>query len=714
MANPTVEVIENENENEPKSEDEFLSVMRERLAHAIESENEIRTQAREDTKFVIGHQWHAQDKADRELERRPCLTINRMPQAVRQVTNDARQNRPAIRVSPIDGGADVKTAKIRQGLIRNIELVSNAKIAYDRALAPAVRGGLGFFRVVAGYFDPLSFYQELRIKSVQDPDTCYLDPNYTEIDGSDAEWGFAFEDVTHAQFKKLYPKAKLCSNNDWGSLPKDYRAWVKKDTVRIADYYYKEWKEKDLYLLSDGSTALEDELPKVPGVLAGQLTVVAERKTLVPIVHHVKSNGYEELERTIWPGRYIPIVPVLGEEIVCEGKRVVEGLVRHAKDPQRMYNYWASAETETISLAPKAPWVGAEGQFQGHENKWATANRKSHAFLEYKPVSHNGQPVPPPQRNIQEAPVQAITQARMLAADDIKATTGIYDSALGAKSNETSGIAIRSRATQAQTSNFHFFDNLSSSIAHGGRILNDAISVVYDAARVIRILGEEDQEEIVKINQDFEYKGENAHFRMDVGKYDVSVSTGPSYESKRQEAAQGMLDFTRSLPQAAAVIPDLIAKNLDWPGAEEMANRLKKTLPPGIAEDDKNQPLPPQAQAQMQQMNQMIEQLTAQLNDANGKIETKTLELESRERIEMAKLQMQAEIELAKLGSAEAIELLRSEISQIEGRLNLLRQHEPVDQDSQIENQPPGPEGVGVGMNEPQAGFTPQSMEDLP
>lgn len=712
MANPTVEEIENS--SEPKSEEELLSVMRQRLAHAMDFERDIRTKAKEDTLFVVGEQWNAQDKADRETERRPCLTINRMPQAVRQVTNDARQNRPAIRVSPVDNGADVKTAKIRQGLIRNIETISNAPIAYDRALAPAVRGGIGFFRIVAGYFDPLSFYQELRIKSVQDPDTCYLDPNYTEIDGSDAEWGFAFEDMSEAQFKKLYPNAKLCSHGNWSELPEDYQTWIREESVRVADYYFKEWQEKQLFLLSDGNTALEDELPKVPGVLAGGVTVVAERKTLVPIVHHVKSNGYEELERTIWPGRYIPIVPVLGEEIVVGGKRILEGLVRHAKDSQRMYNYWASAETETIALAPKAPWVGAVGQFKSRKAQWETANRKNHSFLEYDPVSANGQLAPPPQRNVQEAPVQAITQARMLAADDIKSTTGIYDSALGAKSNETSGIAIRSRASQAQTSNFHFYDNLSRSIAHGGRILNDAISIVYDAARVIRILGEEDQEELVKINQDFQYKGDHAHFRMDVGKYDVSVSTGPSYESKRQEAAQGMLDFTRSLPQAAAVIPDLIAKNLDWPGADEMANRLKKTLPPGIAEDDKNQPLPPQAQAQMQQMNQMIEQLTAQLNDANGKIETKTLELESRERIEMAKLQMQAEIELAKLGSAEAIELLRSEISQIEGRLNLLRQHEPVDPDSQIENQPPGPEGAGVGMNEPQAGFTPQSMEDYP
>lgn len=712
MANPTAEEIENP--SEPNSGEELLSVMRQRLAHAMEFERDIRKQAREDTLFVVGEQWNAVDKSEREFERRPCLTINRMPQAVRQVTNDARQNRPAIRVSPIDNGADVKTAKIRQGLIRNIELISNAPIAYDRALSPAVRGGIGFFRVVAGYFDPFSFYQELRIKSVQDPDTCYLDPNYTEIDGSDAEWGFAFEDMSEAQFKKLYPNAKLCSHGNWEQLPEDYRTWIREESVRVADYYFKEWQEKQLFLLSDGNTALEDELPKIPAVLAGGVTVVAERKTLVPIVHHVKSNGYEELERTIWPGRYIPIVPVLGEEIVVGGKRILEGLVRHAKDSQRMYNYWASAETETISLAPKAPWIGAVGQFKSRRAQWETANRKNHSFLEYDPVSANGQLAPPPQRNVQEAPVQAITQARMLAADDIKSTTGIYDSALGAKSNETSGIAIRSRASQAQTSNFHFYDNLSRSIAHGGRILNDAISVVYDAARVVRILGEEDQEEIVRINQDFEYKGEHAHFRMDVGKYDVSVSTGPSYESKRQEAAQGMLDFTRSLPQAAAVIPDLIAKNLDWPGADEMANRLKKTLPPGIAEDDKNQPLPPQAQAQMQQMNQMIEQLTAQLNDANGKIETKALELESRERIEMAKLQMNAEIELAKLGSAEAIELLRSEISQIEGRLNLLRQHEPVDQDSQIKNQPPGPEGAGVGMNEPQAGLTPQSMEDYP
>lgn len=664
------------------SDEDILKIARDRFQLASEAEAELRRDALDDLKFSAGEQWPDDVKRSRDLDKRPCLTINRLPQFIRQITNDQRQNRPSIKVSPIDDQADVETAKIFQGIIRHIEYSSDADIAYDTAFDSAVRTGFGYFRVVTEYCDPMSFEQEIRIKRVRNRFSVYLDPSYQQPDGSDANWGFIFEDLSRDDFKAQFPSSKMASMDDWQSVGDSRAGWATSDTVRIAEYFFKDYKEVTLVMLQDeqgnkqvvDKAELPDDFPKEQ--------ILSERKSLVPTIKWLKINGVEVLEKTDWPGRHIPIIPVLGDELDIDGKKVLEGVIRHAKDPQRMYNYWASSETETIALAPRAPWIGVEGQFEGFENQWKTANVRNHAYLEYKAKSIGLQPVGPPQRNVFEPPVQAISGARMLASEDLKATTGIYDAALGAKSNENSGIAIQRRNVQSQTSNFHFMDNLTKSMRHCGRILVDLIPKIYDTARAIRILGEDGTEEIVRLNQVFERKGEMVAYDLSAGKYDVAVSTGPSFETKRQEAVASMADMTKGYPQLMQVAGDLMVKNMDWPGAQEIAERIKKTLPPGIAEDKDKKPLPPEVQQQMQQMNQMIEQLTKGLHAAHDELDKKKVEIESRERIEFAKMQTNLEIEMAKLGSQEAIVSLKEELNHLRARLEMVGFNQPIDFES--------------------------------
>lgn len=662
------------------SKKKILRIARERFQLVVEAESEIRKDGLEDLEFRAGHQWPSELKQERDLDARPCLTINRIPQFIRQITNDQRQNRPSIKVFPIDDKADVDTAKILQGLVRHIEYNSNADVAYDTAFEGAVIKGFGYFRVITDYTDPMSFDQEILIKRIRSAFSVYLDPNSKEPDGSDANWGFIFEDITKDDYIAEYGDSDLASMQDWSSIGDQVPGWVTNSTVRVAEYFYKDYKTIDLVLLSNGESFEKSKLPKL---LPLGITIINERKSRVPVIKWCKLNGVEVLQERDWLGKYIPIIPVYGDELDINGKRILEGVVRHAKDSQRMYNYWASTETETITLAPKAPFVVAEGQItKEQEPIWKTANRKNHAYLQYKPTSLGGQPVGAPQRNAFEAPVQAITNARMQAADDMKATTGIYDSALGAQSREISGVAIRGRQAQSQTSNFHFIDNLTRSIRHLGRIVIDLIPKVYDTARTARIIGEEGSQEIVKINQIFQHKGEEKYFDFSIGKYDVAVETGPSYATKRQEAVASMLDLVRSYPQIAQTIPDLLVKNMDWQGASEIAERLKKTLPPGVAEDNQDQkPLPPEVQNQMNQMNQMIEQLTHHLNEANDKIKTKSIELESRERIEFAKIEADMKKELAKLQGQAAIMTYQQELADLSRRLQLLDINEPIEQD---------------------------------
>lgn len=672
-------------ENKAAEDAEILRIARERFRLCEEAEVDIRKEALDDLEFRAGKQWPDDVKMSRIQDNRPCLVINRMPQVIHQITNDQRQNRPAIKISPVDDNSDPETAKILQGLVRNIEYNSNAEVAYDTGFEGAVTKSFGYWRVITAYKDPMSFEQEILIKRIRNHFSVYLDPNSQEPDGSDANFGFVYENIPIFEFRAEHKESKL-SSNEWRAIGDQAPGWVTDSTIRVAEYFYKEFKTIDLVLLSNGFTT-DKKLFKseMTDPKTGQpLTIVDERKTVIPVVKWCKINGCEILSKTDWPGRWVPIIPVIGDELDINGKRVLESIVRHAKDSQRMYNYWASTETETIALSPKAPYIVAEGQIpKEYEAQWKMANTKNFAFLPYKATTVGGQLAPPPQRNVFEPPVQAITQARGLAADDIKATTGLYDAALGNKSNEQSGVAITRRNMQSQTSNFHFIDNLSRSIRHTGRIIIDLIPHIYDTPRAERILGENGEEEIVQLNEIFKKDGKDSIINFGLGKYDVTVDTGPSYATKRQEAVASMLDLTKAYPQAAQVAGDLMIRNMDWPGAQEIADRLKKTLPPGLADDKdkKQQPIPPEVQQQLQQMGAMIEHMTVQLKEQNDVIKTKSMEIESKERIEFAKMEVDLKKELLKVQGESAIMTYASELKKIEQRLGLLDINEPFDQE---------------------------------
>jgi hypothetical protein len=712
--------------NPKKDKSEILDKAKERFKLAEEAWKPIFDEGLDDLKFLSGDQWNEADKQSRKLDGRPCLSVNRLPQYTRQVINDQRQNSPSIKVSPVDDKADIDTAKIFQGLIRHIEQSSKADRAYGRAFEGAVENSFGFFRVRTDYCSPESFEQDILIDQIPDPFLVKYDPFFKEPDGSDANWAFVESIYSKDDYCAEYGDSALGKEHDWKSLsemPSSY-GWVTEKTARVCEYFCKEYQKKSLVKLSTGEVIEKEKF--VEGVINPQdgmpITVVAEKTANVPVIHHYKINDSDVLEETIFPGQFIPVIPVLGKEIIVNGRRILESLIRHAKDPQRMLNYWVTCETETIALAPKAPFLVAEGQIPPeYQEMWRTANTKNHAFLPYKPTDFRGNPVPPPQRQVFEPPVQAITNARMQATEELKATTGMYDAALGARSNENSGIAIQRRSAQTQTSNFHFVDNLSRSIRHCGRIIVDIAPQIYDTPRTARIIGDEGEEEVVLINQLFSHKGEEKVYRLDAGKYDVSIDTGPSYATKRQEALASMIDLTKAYPQVVQLAGDLMVKNMDWPGAQEISERLKKSLPPGLAEGSNQKPLPPEVEAEMAQMNQMIQALSQQLNQAKDALKTKAIELESKERIEFAKLENNLLIEQAKHQGQAALAAFQEELSDIRERLKLLRMSEPIEQDfngSGLAPQGLDPQGPAVNPNldqQPTGGISPgPHMGDQP
>lgn len=629
---------------------------------------DVRVDALDDWKFRAGDQWPDAIKRERDHDQRPCLVINKMPQYINQITNEQRQNRPSIKISPIDDKADVETAKAFQGIIRHIENSSNASVAYDNATDGAATGGLGWIRVTTDYCDEMSFDQEIQIKQVYDWAAVYFDSASQEPDGSDANHAFIHQQMDKDLYNAEYPDSELSNMTEWTSVG-DSDGWISAGSCRVAEYFYKEFKKVKLVQIQgpDGKPVSieKDQAPK--GV-----QILNERDSLVTIIHWVKTNGIEILEETIWPGKWIPIIPVYGKSLVVDGKRILESVIRHAKDSQRMNNYMASTEAETIALAPKAPFIVADGQIpKEFENIWKSANRKNIAYLPYKPVSAGGQLIGAPQRNAYEAPIGAITSARMQSNDDIKATTGIYDASLGNKSNENSGIAIQRRNAQAQTSNFHFIDNLNRSIRHVGKILVDLIPKIYDTQRALRIIGEDGQEEVVLVNSIFDGKPQ---YDLGAGKYDVVIETGPSYTTKRQEAAASMIEMTKAFPQLAQTAGDLVIGAMDWPGAKEMQARIRKTLPPGLVDDAGKKEIPEEAQIQMSQMDQAIQQLQGQLEMATTALREKKLETESKERIETMKVSAQLEIAKANIDSKEMLAGFQSSLSTLDDDLIMIKQ----------------------------------------
>ena len=595
-----------ENENDPRIADAMKFL---RLSNDADTSN--RSEALEDLKFAAGDQWPTEIQNSRNLEARPCLTINKIDPYIRQVTNQQRQARPRIKVHGMNTSSDEKLAEILTGVIRHIEVNSDADQAYDTAFDYSVRMGWGYFRVITDYIRDDSFDQEIYIRPIDNPFTVYFDPNSILPDGSDAERCLITTVLEKKVFQDMYPDADLGSFTYRGTGD-DSAEWIMKDDIRIAEYFYTERKAVKLVQLSDGTAVYEDELPAEEILRMAGITRVGERESMRKQIKWCKLTAMEVLEERTWPGKYIPIVPVYGQQLVIESKRKKYGLVRNAKDPQRMLNFWQTSITESVALAPKAKWLLAEGQDEGHELEWASANIKSTPVLRYKQKDIEGQPAPAPVRLQPEPPPAGILAASASINNDLQAVLGIFDPNQMPTGN-LSGKAINGQQQQMDLTNFHYFDNLTRSIRFAGKILLDLIPKIYDHERVMRIIGYDNQPELIVLNQRTVDAAGVTKILNDVtvGEYDVVMETGPGYNSKRQEAVANMMPLLAGSPDLMKIAGDLVFRNMDFPGADVIADRLAASNP--LANIDEKSDIPPQAQMQLAQSKQMIEQMQQQM-----------------------------------------------------------------------------------------------------
>ncbi len=551
----------------------------ERYSEALAYWSDQRAMQLDDLRFgPMGKQWPDQVVTERMRDGRPMLTINRLPAFVRQVVNDARLNKPTIRCRPVDSKADPKTAEVMNGLIRHIEAWSEADAAYDTGIFYSVWSAIGYWRVNVEYADDDSFEYEIKIDRISNPLSVLFDVRSDAVDSQDWRYCFVTDLVSRETFEADYPYAEP---SDWDTKSSE---WFTEDSVRIAEYWTREPVKKTIVQLSNGMIVDEESLEEAKTLMeAAGVTEIGRRETMSWKVCQYMMSGAEVLKETEWAGRYIPIVPVFGDEVNVDGKRHFHSLIFDAKDAQRNFNYWRSKATEAVALAPLIPYIGRVGAFQTDAEKWADANRKPFAFIEYDGAER-------PERTPYGGIPAGALQEALNASDDLKATTGIHDASLGARSNETSGVAIRQRQKEGDVSTYHFIDNLTRAIRCTGRIVIDIIPHVYGPRQQIRILGEDGAATVVPLGQPTMVDGIMHTYDLSVGKYDLIVEPGPSFSTRREETAAAVTEFIRAAPQAAPLMMDIVARNSDWPEADKIADRLEKMLPPNLQQPKPGEP----------------------------------------------------------------------------------------------------------------------------
>ena len=600
--------------------DDLIKEAREAIALSHEFDRDNRREAMEDLRFIAGFQWS--DAAKAERAGRPMITINRSSQFLRQVANPIRQNMPTIKVET-DNDDSSDMAEIANGMLRRIQYNSSASHVYAMATEHMVGCGIGWFRVVQDYIDQESFEQELLVKRIYNPLSVYPDPSSKEPDRSDMNWCVVSEMLPRSAFEKKYPGKKSQGIDSTTDRAGHVISWGSSDYVRIAEFWRRKPVKKQLAQFANGTVhELTEDGAKQLRDLINAGIVVAERKVDGFETEMVLLSGVEQLEETYeCPCKWIPVVPVIGNEIPIEQGTYRHGLIRFQREPQQLHNYFMSVAAESLGQQPKVPYMVTAKMVEKYRSVWDNANKRATPYLPYDPDP--AAPGMKPDR-VEPPPLPAgLIQMAQMLSDDMKAATGVYDAALGARSNETSGVAIGQRVEQGQQATFHFVDNLEHSLEHLGRVLLNMMPKVYDTERSIRIMSEDDTEQAVTINKTVAQFGDMPLRVNDVSKMkfnSVRVVLGPSYASRRQEAVNQMVQLASSVPAVGELGADIIVRNMDFDGSEELAERLKAANPivQQMRQAEQGPQADPMAELQMQGAAQMM---NSELESANAKTE---------------------------------------------------------------------------------------------
>lgn len=624
----------------------IIAEAKRRFKQCEDWESDTRKRFLEDIRFANADpdnlwQWPSEIRTDREQGNRPCLTVNKVRQHNLQIINDAKQNKVGVKIRPVGNEATYDSAQIMEGIINHIEYISDAQDAYSTATKFQVEGGIGYWRIVTDYAGDDTFDQEIYIRRIDDPLSVYMDPDINTISGIDSRFAFIYTDMPKDEFREAYPQYESMAGQ--AALGHD-DFWVTKDHVRICEYFRRIAKTDKMIRFTDPTTgevvstrvsseqfkSLAQELQQA--IIDNPDTV--EREIYDTTVEWNLIIGDEVAETREWKGRYIPIIRAIGEETKIDGKLDRKGHTRALKDPQRIYNYWTSTAVEQVALQTKTPWVAPAQAIEGNEVMWSMANIINYSYLPWNHVDDKGQPIPPPFKAEPPTMAQAYLSGMEISSREMMMASGQYEANFGEQGNERTGKAINERQRSGERATYHYIDNLAISVRDTGKILIDLIPKIYDTPRVIRIMAASGMEREILLNPDpqrmqayqktQEILGQKVQeiFNPLVGRYDVISDVGPAYATRRQEAFNMLSQVVTQAPELMQVIGDLVFKNTDAPGAEEVAERLKRMVPPQ-ALGEGPPPAVQQLQEQLQMAQEMIRKLSLELEEDKIKLQQK-------------------------------------------------------------------------------------------
>lgn len=643
----------------PEGDQAILIEAYERFARCQEWEQDFRDLYVQDVKFANadpdnGWQWPDDLRRDRMIQRRPALTINKTQNHVNLVVNDGKQNKAQIKISPTGNESTFRAAKGIEGLIRNIEYQSNATTVYDDCLQSAVEGGIGYGRVVTCYPDPRSFSQELRIVPVQNHLNVFLDPDIKQKNGSDANFGFIFEDVTNGQYERDTGEPAPSGTSLFGAgLGSD---WVRPGHVRICEYYRINVRKDELIYWRQGQSewvGLRSEVP--PGMrrqfklamrqfekgMLGPDAEIITRETDIRSLQWFKIGAHKIIDREEYKTQYVPIFRFVGRERVINDKLERKGLVRGMKDAQRMYNYNSSAEAEAAALATKTHWLVALEAIAGNNTAWDRANVDNKPYLPWKHKDRDGDPIPPPQRIDPARTAEAYLAGMEIASRELEMASGQGPAQFGKPTKERSGKAIGESARTGELLTFDFIDNAGLGIQYAGMILLDWIPHCYKTKQVVQILEEDGTERLITIDPNAQSPYEEqkqldtvqAILNPNIGKYKVQAQPGPAYNTQRREAWEAFVNIVTGAPELINEIGDLMFLAADFPMADKIAERMRRKIKqqaPWLLDENAVNPQVMALQQQIEQAGQQIAELLQQLAEKDRKLRDKDRELDIR------------------------------------------------------------------------------------
>lgn len=680
-------------------------------------ESEARRNYVFDMKFANGdptnmYQWPEGIARDRGSDMRPCLTVNKTRQHNLQIVNDQRQHPTAIAIRPTGNNATYEAARVLEGVCRHIEVQSNAQNAYSNAAYCQVTGGIGYWRVVTDYASDESFEQEVFIRRIPDPLSVFLDPDIQEADGSDARFAFVFRDMPRDEFDESYGRKADDVRDNVAPLGTDGNNQTSvaeaqaEDTVRVMEYFRMVMQPDRLHELDNGMVVRESEVRnanKNAGLkqslgmgdddeldLVDQLQRSSTRSRPVetPVIEWYLIADQRVLDRSIWPGKYIPIVRVIGEETVIDGVLDRKGHTRCLIDPQRIYNYWTSSAVESVALQTKTPYLVAIEAIAGFEEDWENANVDNKAYLPYNSMREDGQNIDTPQRVPPPVMSSAYIDGMRIAAQEMMMVSGQYEANMGQKSNEVSGKAVDARERQGDNATYHFIDRMAEAIRFTGRILVDLIPKVYDTQRIVAILEPDGTQKMVQIDpthpqshtqlipdadpyaEDYDPTAIVAIMNPAVGRYEVEADVGPEYATRRQETFNAITQILQYNESLMPVIGDLLFKAADFPLADEIAKRLHNMVPPQALGQDQPDPQLQQLQSLLAKQHEQMMKLQMQADEAKSRsldLASKLIAAEQRTHLDAYKAETERMAAVGKIDPEAMMPVIRQLVSEAIG-----------------------------------------------